>query len=117
MSQSISTSPSAGMSAFSVDEIRRRMSAGVAQKAADKLQQLKEQEEKQKAIIAEFHKPSERTLEQLMQMVTRLVNDAADRGETEAQIYRFPNALCTDAGRRITVRLAFDLRGAAEIRV
>ena len=86
---------------FSADDIRHRMAEGEAQKAAEKLHELKEQEEKQKAIIAEFHKPSERTPDQLMAMVEKLVREAADRGQSEVQVYRFPNALCSDGGRRI----------------
>ena len=86
---------------FSADDIRHRMTEGEAQKAAEKLHELKDQEEKQKAIIAEFHKPSERTPEQLMAMVEKLVREAADRGQSEVQVYRFPNALCSDGGRRI----------------
>ena len=86
---------------FSADDIRHRMTEGEAQKAAEKLHELKDQEEKQQAIIAEFHKPSERTPEQLMAMVEKLVREAADRGQSEVQVYRFPNALCSDGGRRI----------------
>jgi len=86
---------------FSADDIRHRMTEGEAQKAAEKLHELKDQEEKQKAIIAEFHKPSERTPDQLMAMVEKLVREAADRGQSEVQVYRFPNALCSDGGRRI----------------
>jgi hypothetical protein len=86
---------------FSADDIRHRMAEGEAQKATEKLHELKDQEEKQKAIIAEFHKPSERTPEQLLAMVEKLVREAADRGQSEVQVYRFPNALCSDGGRRI----------------
>ena len=86
---------------FSADDIRHRMAEGEAQKAAEKLHELKDQEEKQQAIIAEFHKPSERTPEQLLAMVEKLVREAADRGQSEVQVYRFPNALCSDGGRRI----------------
>jgi len=86
---------------FSADDIRHRMTEGEAQKAAEKLHELKDQEEKQKAIIAEFHKPSKRTPDQLMAMVEKLVREAADRGQSEVQVYRFPNALCSDGGRRI----------------
>ena len=28
-------------------------------------------------------------------------NQAAERGQSEVQVYRFPNALCSDGGRRI----------------
>ena len=39
--------------------------------------------------------------EQLMQLIMRLVTQAAESGQSEIQIYRFPNSLCTDGGRRI----------------
>jgi hypothetical protein len=72
-----------------------------AAKAAEDARHKQEQEEKQKAVMEEFHKPPERTPEQLMQLVTQLVNRAAERGQSEVQVYRFPNALCSDHGRRI----------------
>ena len=62
---------------------------------------MREQEEKQKAVMEEFHKPPERTPEQVLQLVTQLVNRAAEAGQTEVQVYRFPNELCSDRGRRI----------------
>jgi hypothetical protein len=31
----------------------------------------------------------------------RLVNRAAVRRQSEVQVYRFPNSLCTDRGRKI----------------
>ena len=62
---------------------------------------MHEQAEKQKAVMAEFEKPPERSPEQLMQMLMQLVNGAAERGQSEVQVYRFPNALCTDRGRAI----------------
>jgi hypothetical protein len=33
--------------------------------------------------------------------VTTLVNHAAEAGQSEVQVYRFPNQLCTDRGRAI----------------
>ena len=30
-----------------------------------------------------------------------LVSHAAERGQSEVQVYRFPNSLCSDNGRRI----------------
>ena len=62
---------------------------------------MKEQEEKQKALMEEFHKPPDRTPDQLMQMLMQLVDRAAERGQSEVQIYRFPNTMCSDGGRRI----------------
>jgi hypothetical protein len=86
---------------FSAADLRRRMAEREAAKAAEELRHVKEQEEKQKAVMAEFHKPPDRTPEQLMQLVNQLVNQAAERGQSEVQVYRFPNALCSDRGRRI----------------
>ena len=86
---------------FSAADLRRRMAEREAAKAAEELRHIKEQEEKQKAVMAEFHKPPERTPEQVTQLVMQLVNQAAERGQSEVQVYRFPNALCTDRGRRI----------------
>jgi hypothetical protein len=36
-----------------------------------------------------------------MQLVIQLINQAAERGQTEVQVYRFPNSLCSNGGRRI----------------
>jgi hypothetical protein len=91
----------AGTGGFSAADLRRRMAEREAAKAAEEQRHIKEQEEKQKAVMAEFHKPPERTPEQLMQLVTQLVNRAAERGLSEVQVYRFPNSLCSDRGRRI----------------
>jgi hypothetical protein len=90
-----------GAGTFSAADLKRRMAERVAARAAEELQHMREQEEKQKAVIEEFHKPPARTPEQLMQLIMRLVTQAAESGQSEIQIYRFPNSLCTDGGRRI----------------
>ena len=98
-----STTQTAGTGAgtFSVADLKRRMAEREAAKAAEELRRMREHEEKQKAVMEEFHKPPERTPEQLMQTVMQLVNHAAESGQSEVQVYRFPNALCSDRGRRI----------------
>src|SRR5215469_15496988 len=99
MSDNRGTSQPAGT--VSAADLRRRMAEREAAKAAEEQRHMKEQEEKQKAVMAEFHKPPDRTPEQLIQMIMQLVNRAAERGESEVQVYRFPNQLCSDRGRRI----------------
>lgn len=101
MSENRSTTPPAEAGAFSAADIKRRMAEREAQKAAEELRHIKEQEERQKAVMAQFHAPPDRTPEQLMQQITHLVSLAAERGQSEVQVYRFPNELCTDRGRRI----------------
>jgi hypothetical protein len=103
MSSDRSTTQTAGTGTgtFSVADLKRRMAEREAAKAAEELHRMREQEEKQKAVMAEFHKPPERTPDQLMHFVMQLVNHAAEAGQTEVQVYRFPNELCSDRGRRI----------------
>ena len=101
MSESHGTAKPAAAGIFSAADVKRRMAEREAQKAAEELRHMKEQEEKQKAVMAEFHQPAARSPEQLMQVLMPLVTRAAERGQTEVQVYRFPNSLCTDGGRRI----------------
>jgi hypothetical protein len=88
-------------STFSAADLKRRMAEREAARAAEEVRRMQAQQEQQKAVMAEFHRPPERTPEQLMQLVMQLVNQAAERGQTEVQVYRFPNELCSDRGRRI----------------
>jgi hypothetical protein len=86
---------------FSAADLKHRMQERQMAKAAEELRHMREQEDKQKAVLEEFHKPPARTPDQLMKQVMQLVEHAAERGQSEIQIYRFPNALCTDKGRAI----------------
>ena len=101
MSDNRSAPQPAGGSGFSAADLRRRMAEREAAKAAEEMRHMQEQEEKQKAVMEEFHKPPERTPEQLLQLIMQLVDRAAERGQSEVQVYRFPNSLCSDRGRRI----------------
>jgi hypothetical protein len=101
MTENRNTTPTTGAGIPSAADLRRRMAEREAAKAAEEMRQMKEQEEKQKAVMAEFYRPPDRTPEQLLQLVMQLVNRAAERGQSEVQVYRFPNGLCSDHGRRI----------------
>jgi hypothetical protein len=74
---------------FSAADLRRRMAERETAKAAEEMRRMKEQEEKQKAVMEEFRKPPARTPEQLMELIMQLVSRAAERGQSEVQIYRF----------------------------
>ena len=93
------TPPGAG--AFFAADIKHRMAEREAAKAAEEARHMREQEEHQKKVMEEFQAPPDRTPDQLMQLITTLVDRAADQGQTEVQVYRFPNELCTDRGRAI----------------
>jgi len=101
MSENRSTTPPAGAGIFSAADLKRRMAEREAARAAEEVRRMQAQEEQQKAVMAEFQQPPARTPEQLLPLVMQLVSRAAERGQTEVQIYRFPNTMCTDRGRRI----------------
>jgi hypothetical protein len=101
MSGNRNTTPPAKAGSFSATDLRRRMAEREAAKAAEEMRHMKAQEEKQKAVMEEFRKPPDRTPDQLLELLMQLVNRAAERGQSEVQIYRFPNSLCSDGGRRI----------------
>ena len=101
MSEGRSAAQPAGSSVFSAADINRQMAEREAAKTAEDLRHKKEQEEKQKSLIAELHKPFDRSVDQLMQLVMQLVQHAAEHGQREVQVYRFPNTMCSDGGRRI----------------
>ena len=66
MSENRSSTQPAEPGVFSAADMKRRMAEREAAKAAEELRHMKEQEEKQKAVMEELHKPLERTAEQLM---------------------------------------------------
>ncbi|MBV8120138.1 MAG: hypothetical protein JO081_09410 [Alphaproteobacteria bacterium] len=80
------------------------MAAREAAKAAEELNHRKAQEEKQKAVMEALHKPFDRSADQLMQAVMQLVGHAAERGQSEVEVYRFPNAMCGDRAAGSTTR-------------
>ena len=91
----------AGSSVFSAADLNREMADREAAKAADDLRHAQEQEEKQKAVLEELHKPFDKSADQLMQLVMQLARHAAEHGQSEVQVYRFPNSMCSDRGRKI----------------
>ena len=101
MSENRSNTADTRAATFSAADLKRRMAERESAKAAEELRRMREQEEKQKAVMEEFHKPPDRTPEQVLELVMTLVSRAADSGQTEVQVYRFPNALCSDRGRAI----------------
>jgi hypothetical protein len=88
---------------FSAADLRRRMAVGEAAKAAEEAKRVEEEQARQKAIIEELHKPPTRTPDQIMALVTQIVHKAAERGESEAQVYQFPSAYARIAAAPSTI--------------
>ena len=101
MSENPSTTQPMAAGVFTAADMKRRIAEREAARAAEELRHMKEQEAKQKAVIEELHKPFDRSEEQLMQLVMQLISHATDNGKSEVEVYRFPNTMCSDRGRRI----------------
>ncbi len=89
---------------ISADELRNYMHQQEAAKINKELAAMDEAEKAKAELIKKLAEPVELTPEALREIAQNLVHKirlAAERGETEIMIMRFPNALCTDKGRAI----------------
>ena len=58
-------------------------------------------EAEKKALLDQLRKPSGLSEEEKVKKAATVIERAVKNGLREVQIYRFPNALCTDGGRAI----------------
>jgi len=58
-------------------------------------------EAEKQALIDQLKKPSGIADEDRIKRVVAVIERAVQHGQTEIQVYRFPNSLCTDRGRAI----------------
>jgi hypothetical protein len=82
-------------------DLRQQIALAEAQKASDALRQQAEAEAEKKALIERLMRPSGLTDEEKIRRGASIIRRAVENGLTEVQVYRFPNALCTDHGRAI----------------
>lgn len=71
-----------------------------AEMASEALRQKKANAEK-KALIDKLSKPSGISEQEALKRAAEIVQRAVTNGLTEVEVFRFPNALCTDNGRAI----------------
>ena len=85
---------------FSAADLRRRMAEREAAKAAEEMRHMKEQEEKQKAVMEEFRKPPTRTPEQLMELLMQSSAGppSADRARFRSIAFQIPCAATAAEG-------------------
>jgi hypothetical protein len=72
-----------------------------AEKAEAASRRQAEAEAEKKLLLEKITKPSGVSDEEAMQRVAVIIQRAVSNGQTEVQVYRFPNQLCTDHGRAI----------------
>jgi hypothetical protein len=82
-------------------EMMEKLALAEAEKAEAAARRQAEVEAEKKLLLEKITKPSGVSDEEAMQRVAIIVQRAVSNGQTEIQVYRFPNQLCTDHGRAI----------------
>ena len=91
----------AGFSLPSAQEVMEKLALAEAEKAAAAARKQVDAEAEKKMLLEKLTKPSGVSDEEALRRVAAIIERAAANGLTEVQVYRFPNALCTDHGRAI----------------
>lgn len=82
-------------------QMMEKLALAEAAKADEAARRHTEAEAEKKLLLDKITKPSGVSDEEAMKRVAAIVQRAVSNGLTEVQVYRFPNALCTDHGRAI----------------
>ncbi|WP_027551189.1 hypothetical protein [Bradyrhizobium sp. Cp5.3] len=82
-------------------QIRKEAALKEAEKAEEYARLAAATEGEKRALIERLTKPSGKTEEEKIQLASTIIQRAVRNGQTQVQVYRFPNTLCTDKGRAI----------------
>src|SRR5215469_11836923 len=85
----------------SAKEMMEKLALAEAEKAEAATRRHAEVEAEKKLLLEKITKPSGVSDEEAMERVAVIVQRAVSNGQTEVQVCRFPNQLCTDHGRAI----------------
>ena len=91
--------PSKGLP--TAQEVMEKLALAEGEKASEAARKHAAAEAEKKALLDKLTKPSGVSDEEALKRVAIIVERAVTNGLTEVQVYRFPNALCTDHGRAI----------------
>jgi hypothetical protein len=89
---------------MSADSLRKYMTDMSLAKAAKEVAAMDRADAARQELIRTMQEKVELTpakIAELMQNLTSKLKSAAERGETEVMVMRFPNSLCSDKGRAI----------------
>src|ERR1700688_5101041 len=82
-------------------QIRKEAALKEAEKADEYARLAAAAESEKQALIDRLSRPSGKSEEEKVKLASTVIQRAVRNGLTEVQVYRFPNALCTDRGRAI----------------
>src|SRR6516162_2394250 len=90
-----------GFSLPTAQQVMEKLALAEAEKASAAAKKQADIEAEKKMLLDKLTKPSGVSDEEALRRVAAIIERAASNGLTEVQVYRFPNALCTDHGRAI----------------
>ena len=82
-------------------DLHKQIALREAAKASDAMRAKSAGEKEKQDLLDKLAKPSGVSDEERMARAATIIKRAADNGQMEVQVGRFPNALCTDRGRAI----------------
>ncbi|MBI5260685.1 MAG: hypothetical protein HY852_02560 [Bradyrhizobium sp.] len=82
-------------------DIQKQAALNEAEKAEEQARQTAAADAEKRALLDELKKPSGLSEEEKIRRASNVIQRAVRNGLHEVQVYRFPNALCTDRGRAI----------------
>ena len=81
-----------------------RVAEAEAEKAEERRRAAAAAEAEKKALLDSFQNPPSLPLEEKIERAAAIIDRAVKNGQTQVQVFRFPNELCTDRGRAINQR-------------
>ena len=90
-----------GFSLPTAQQVMEKLALAEAEKASATARKQSDAEAEKKMLLEKLTKPSGVSDEEALRRVAAIIERAVSNGLTEVQVYRFPNALCTDRGRAI----------------
>jgi hypothetical protein len=90
-----------GFSLPTAQQVMEKLALAEAEKASAAARKQADAEAEKKILLEKITKPSGVSDEEALRRVAAIIERAVSNGLTEVQVYRFPNALCTDRGRAI----------------
>ncbi len=90
-----------GFSLPTAQQVMEKLALAEAEKASAASRKQAELESEKKMLLEKITKPSGVSDDEALRRVAAIIERAVSNGLTEVQVYRFPNALCTDRGRAI----------------
>jgi hypothetical protein len=89
----------------SAKEMMEQLALAEAEKASEEMRAKAKADAEKKELLDRLTRPSGVSDEEALKRVATIVQRAVKNGLTEVEVFRFPNALCSDRGRAINNNL------------